>query len=54
MLGPFDLARREAQHCGVTMHVRHGTFVRVRPTKPGTLTSSQKYVIQRKLDLSTG
>ncbi len=54
MFGPFDLARREVAHCGVTMQVRHGTFVRVRPTEPGTLACSRKHVILRKLDLGTG
>ena len=53
MLAPIDLARRKTTDCHVLTQVRHGTFVRVQPTKPGTFDCNPKYVITRKLDLLT-
>ena len=54
MLAPIDLASRKTTDCHVLTQVRNGTFVRVEPTKPGTFDCNPKYVITRKLDLTTG
>ncbi len=54
MLAPIDLAGRRISDCHVLMQVRHGAFVRVQPTKPGTFDCNPKYVITRKLDLLAG
>jgi hypothetical protein len=54
MFAPIDLAGREASKCSVTMQVKNGDFVRVSPTKPGTLKCYPNGVITRKLDIFTG
>jgi hypothetical protein len=54
MLAPIDLADPRISDCHVLMQVRHGAFVRVRPTTPGSFDCNRKYVITRKLDLLTG
>ena len=54
MIAPHDLANRTITDCHVLLQVRNGTFVRVQPTKPGTFDCNPKYVITRKLDLTTG
>jgi ABC-type branched-subunit amino acid transport system substrate-binding protein len=48
---PFDLAGRRITTCGVIMQVRHGEFVRVVPTKPGTYACTKGALDLRKLDL---
>ena len=40
--------------CHVLTQVRHGRFVRVQPTKPGTFDCNPNYVITRKHDLFAG
>jgi hypothetical protein len=54
MIAPHDFAGRKISDCEVLMQVRNGRFVRVQPTKPGTFDCNPKYVITRKLDLTTG
>jgi len=40
MLGPTDVGARKVGPCGVIMQVKNGKFVRVSPTKKGTLDCS--------------
>jgi len=40
MLGPTDVGGRKVGPCGVIMQVKNGKFVRVSPTKKGTLDCS--------------
>jgi hypothetical protein len=54
MIAPHDFAGRKISDCEVLLQVRHGRFVRVQPTKPGTFDCNPKYVITRKLDLTVG
>ena len=54
MIAPIDLAGRRYLDCHVMTQVRHGAFVRVQPTKPGTFDCNRKYLIKRKLDLYKG
>jgi ABC-type branched-subunit amino acid transport system substrate-binding protein len=49
--GEIDLAGRELSKCAVLMRVKDGKFVRVRPTKVGTILCEPDAVIERKLDL---
>jgi hypothetical protein len=54
MVAPHDFASRKVSDCHVLTQVRNGHFVRVEPTKPGTFDCNPKYVITRKLDLTSG
>ena len=51
MFGTIDLAGRKTSPCHVTMQVKNGDFVRVSPTKPGTMDCAAKNVVSVKLDI---
>jgi hypothetical protein len=51
MIAPINLAGRKISDCHVLTQVRHGKFVRIEPTKPGTFDCNPKYIVTRKLDL---
>ncbi|HXY94275.1 MAG TPA: ABC transporter substrate-binding protein [Acidimicrobiia bacterium] len=53
MFGRIDLAGRKASPCHVLLQVKNGTFVRVEPTKPGTMECGSKNVILNKIDLTS-
>ena len=54
MFGTIDLAGRKTSPCHVLVQVKNGKFVRVQPTKVGTMDCAAKNVKQVKLDLFTG
>jgi ABC-type branched-subunit amino acid transport system substrate-binding protein len=54
LFGKIDLAGRKTSPCHVLVKVQNGKFVRVQPTKVGTMDCSPKNVKQVKLDLFTG
>jgi hypothetical protein len=49
-----DLAAKQVSPCYILLQVRHGEFVRVHPTRPGTYDCRRRNVIRRKLDLLQG
>jgi ABC-type branched-subunit amino acid transport system substrate-binding protein len=51
MFGTIDLAGRGTTPCHVLMQVKNGDYVRVQPTKPGTMDCASKNKIETKLDL---
>jgi ABC-type branched-subunit amino acid transport system substrate-binding protein len=51
MFGTIDLAGRVATPCHVLLQVKNGKFVRVFPTKPGTMDCTPKNVVHVQLNL---
>ena len=54
MFGTIDLAGRKTSPCHVLVKVQNGKFVRVQPSKVGTMDCAPKNVKLVKLDLFTG
>jgi ABC-type branched-subunit amino acid transport system substrate-binding protein len=51
MIGPTDVGSHKVNGCFVTMQIKDGKFVRVFPTKKGTLNCDAKNTVKVKLDL---
>ncbi|HEY6317914.1 MAG TPA: hypothetical protein VI462_08515, partial [Acidimicrobiia bacterium] len=51
MLGTTDIAGRVPSPCYMLTQVKNGKFVRVYPSKPGTLDCSKRNVVKFQLDV---
>ena len=51
MFGTIDLANRTTSQCHVLLQVKNGTFVRLFPSKVGTMDCAAKNVVPVKLDI---
>jgi hypothetical protein len=51
MFGTIDLGNRTTSQCHVLLQVKNGTFVRLFPSKVGTMDCAKKNVVPVKLDI---